>query len=242
MRARNLLFCLSLLLPFETLLSAATPERPELIKQNVVVPTLLLAPPAENGSEENRAELDELVRLQSVRTKKDNERSKSEEKLGLKTFQSVYGDWFTEENLPKLATLMTLVDADSKLFVTKAKNHFDRKRPYNEDNRIQPSLEKEKSLSYPSGHATRGILFALILADMTPEHKKELNARGLEIGWDRVVSGLHYPSDVYAGRVLGLALSRAFLTSTDFQTRFAEAKAEFETVAQQHAAHATAGK
>ena len=53
--------------------------------------------------------------------------------------------------------------------------------------------------------------------------------RGQEIGWDRVIAGVHFPSDVYAGRVLGRALAQAMLKSSDFQGRLMQAKAEFES-------------
>jgi acid phosphatase (class A) len=51
--------------------------------------------------------------------------------------------------------------------------------------------------------------------------------RGQEIGWDRVIAGVHFPSDVYAGRVLGQTLAQAMLKSPDFQRRLTQAKAEF---------------
>jgi acid phosphatase (class A) len=135
---------------------------------------------------------------------------------------------------------MKQVDADGKYFVSEAKTHFDRKRPYIEDERIHPAVEKEETPAYPSGHATRAIVYSRILAQIAPEHKKELVARGLEIGWDRVVGGVHHPSDIYAGRTIGLALYHAFARSPFFKEQLAEAKAELESVTQQHSAHATA--
>lgn len=64
------------------------------------------------------------------------------------------------------------------------------------------------SPSYPSGHATVGAMMAILLADMVPEKRNELFRRGWEYGYARVVSGVHFPSDVEAGRVLGtLAVS-----------------------------------
>ena len=52
--------------------------------------------------------------------------------------------------------------------------------------------------------------------------------RGQEIGWDRVINGSHYPSDVLAGRVLGAAVARAMAKNDAFRSRFAEAKAEYQ--------------
>ena len=50
---------------------------------------------------------------------------------------------------------------------------------------------------------------------------------GWQQGWDRVVAGVHFPSDVYAGQVLGKALARAMLADKRFRERFESAKQEF---------------
>ena len=62
---------------------------------------------------------------------------------------------------------------------------------------------KETSAAYPSGHATHGMVYAMILAEIAPEQRPALLQRGREIGWNRVIAGVHYPSDIAAGRVLG---------------------------------------
>jgi acid phosphatase (class A) len=54
--------------------------------------------------------------------------------------------------------------------------------------------------------------------------------RGREIGWSRVIAGVHYPSDLTAGRVLGMALARALLASPKFQEEFLKAKEEYDAV------------
>ena len=59
--------------------------------------------------------------------------------------------------------------------------------------------------------------------------------RGREIGWDRVIAGLHHPSDIVAGRVLGQALAEAVLADPKFHDDFAAMKKEL-TDAEHHAA------
>jgi hypothetical protein len=49
---------------------------------------------------------------------------------------------------------------------------------------------------------------------------------GQEIGWDRVVAGVHFPSDVYAGQVLGRALAQALLNNETFREQLELAKKE----------------
>ena len=82
----------------------------------------------------------------------------------------------------------------------------------------------------PSGHATRAILGAIILAQLDPARADKLMERGREIGWDRVIGGVHHPSDIAAGRVLGQAVAQALLKSPDFLADLKEVKQEYETI------------
>ena len=86
--------------------------------------------------------------------------------------------------------------------------------------------EKPTDYSYPSGHSTRGTVYAQVLAELFPEKREALVAKGRETGWLRVQGGVHYPTDIYAGRVLGQALARDFLASASFQADLAAVKAE----------------
>ena len=86
-----------------------------------------------------------------------------------------------------------------------------------QDQRIKPAADLEKSMSYPSGHATRGIIFALVLAELVPAQKDAILARGKQIGDDRVLAGVHFPSDVVAGQTLAKAILAQLMASEAFQ-------------------------
>ena len=195
---------------------------------------LLPAPPSA-GSVETQEELKLLRRLQKHRTPEDIERCKAEAKLDMSAFQLLFGPWFKAENLPEMQKLFKQVHAQAKSISDPAKKQFNRPRPYKADLRIDPPLDKEDEPSYPSGHATRGILYALILCEIAPEKKEALLERGREIGWDRVIAGVHYPSDVAAGRTLGQALMQSLLTDPIFRERLEKVKLEFEEVRKQYA-------
>ena len=94
---------------------------------------------------------------------------------------------------------------------------------------IDPSLsfgEPEGTNSYPSGHSTVGTVDALVLAELFPEKRAAILALGRQIGWDRVLTGYHFLTDVRAGRVLGQAIVRELMANPAFQHDLAEAKAE----------------
>lgn len=60
--------------------------------------------------------------------------------------------------------------------------------------------------SFPSGHAMNGFALAGVLTLQYPVLGPALVVLAASIGASRVVMGLHYPSDVAAGALLGLAI------------------------------------
>ena len=65
-----------------------------------------------------------------------------------------------------------------------------------------PAADSSYAPSYPSGHALVGAILAILLAELVPERGAELCAFGREYGDARVRGGVHFPSDVEAGRIL----------------------------------------
>jgi acid phosphatase (class A) len=225
MKLRSIIF---LLLLFTIKAALARDEATSYFDHTTVDPVKLLPGPPSASSQESRDELALMLSIQEKRTKADIARCQSEVKLKVDSFQGVFGTWFTEKNLPRLAKLFAAIEKDSKRVSDASKNTFRRPRPEREDSHIHVPIDDETTFSYPSGHATRGILYALILAELSPEHRQALLDRGREIGWDRVVAGLHHPSDIMAGRVLGQALAEWLLADPRFKPELAELKAEFD--------------
>jgi acid phosphatase (class A) len=93
-----------------------------------------------------------------------------------------------------------------------------------------PVAETLYSPSYPSGHATVGAMMAILLAQMVPELRDALFALGWEYGEARVISGVHYPSDVEAGRILGTMLVGVMQADRRFQADFEVARRELRSV------------
>lgn len=225
-RVRWFITCLLLLVAAST---QAADKDLRYLQPNSLHPTRLLPAPPSVGSEEYKSEIDQILAIQAARTPAQIKRFQAENKLGLAAFAGVMPDSCTADNLPKLDKLLKAAINESKYFGGVAKDFFQRKRPYREDSRIQPLGPPDEECAYPSGHATRGILCATILAQVDPGRANRLMERGRQIGWDRVIGGVHHPSDIAAGRVLGQAVARALLRNPDFQADLKEAKEEYET-------------
>ncbi len=210
-------------------LRAADPVAAAYLAPAAVDSLLLLPPPPEAGSRETAADLEEAYEVYRQRTPEERARAVDEVKLTPFHFAPVIGPWFVAGRFPKTEALFKRLERESKAMSTAAKKHWQRPRPYHADPaRFADPVEHEErtDYSYPSGHSTRGTLYALILAEIFPDRRDALLAKGRETGWLRVLGGVHYPSDVFAGRVLGQAQARAFLRSESFQHDLAEARAE----------------
>ena len=82
------------------------------------------------------------------------------------------------------------------------------------------------SYSYPSGHSTFGAMTAILLANMVPEKRAALFARGWQFGESRVIGGVHFPTDVESGRIEATAMVALMMQNPEFRTDFASARAE----------------
>ncbi len=180
----------------------------------------LLPPPVALGSAEELAELAVVLSLQAQRGAGDGQRIHNEDAMSLATFSDAVGPWFTPGRLPLVSALVLAIHAECRPFIHAGKALFAHPRPPAVDPRVAP-LVSEGEGSYPSGHSTRGMADALILAELVPEARQALLDRGQRIGFDRVVAGVHFPSDVAAGRVLGQAIARALLANPGFRAALA---------------------
>ena len=169
----------------------------------------LLPPPPEAGSAQERAELDELLRIQASRTPAQAQRAHDDATVDIFRFADALGSppQFNPTRLPLTATLFNRIGKDESLFLNGAKDAFGRPRPFLTEARLQPVVAKPPTASYPSGHSTWAVACAIVLADMIPERRAQIFARADEYAHNREVGGVHYPSDVAAGHLAGTALA-----------------------------------
>jgi len=81
-----------------------------------------------------------------------------------------------------------------------------RERPFITHAAIDPAMPPLDRYSFPSGHTLHAVSFALQASMHFPELAWVLIPLALTIAASRVVLGLHYPTDVLAGAVLGASL------------------------------------
>jgi acid phosphatase (class A) len=130
---------------------------------------------------------------------------------------------------PHLLTLMQRSLTDLGVAYEKSKNHYQRPRPYVVflDGNCTPDDKSNKpNQAYPSGHATAGWGLALTLIEVAPERAGEIAARGYAFAQSRVACGVHWQSDVNAGRDLGAAVVAQLHSNPEFVAQLAQARKE----------------
>lgn len=185
----------------------------------------LLPPPPEPGSREQEADLASARAICKSRTPEQEAAALKSASLSMFLFAPAMGERFAPGELPKTEALFNAVKQQISGVVDNPKEHWKRKRPYQMDPELTVA-KPERSYSYPSGHSTRGTVYSLFFAELKPEKREEVLKIGRQIGWDRIVIGKHYPTDVFAGRVMGKAIFRELMKNEAFQRALAEAKAE----------------
>lgn len=91
------------------------------------------------------------------------------------------------------------------------KRHAVRERPFITHSAISCGAAPLDRYSFPSGHTLHAVCFALLGGHYLPELALPLAGFALLVALSRVVLGLHYPTDVAAGALLGGGLAFASL-------------------------------
>jgi acid phosphatase (class A) len=195
-----------------------TPGHPDLTK-------LLPAPPAPSSMEQY-GDLAGVLSVQKTRTKAQTDRALADDTAGTFGFADVLGPNFTAERLPKVAALFEKIRGDAVVVANAGKDTWNRPRPYDVSTAVDVVGDKPSGSSYPSTSSVVGYLTAILLANMVPEKSAALFARGREFGDDRVILGVHFPTDIEAGRLTATAIAAALLENAALQTELAAAKAE----------------
>lgn len=105
------------------------------------------------------------------------------------------------------------------------KSVIDRVRPFDALEKVKvKSIESAAGSSFPSGHTSQAFAIATILTLSNPKpivYIPVILWAGL-VGFDRIYLGLHYPTDILGGAVIGIASALVVWNFRDDITRLRE--------------------
>jgi len=119
--------------------------------------------------------------------------------------------WWGGPTGTKNALYMVALGVVNLVFYRALKQRIARPRPYVACPEIRACCRSLDEFSFPSGHVMHAVAFSLVLAHYHPALGWPLWAFTVLVALSRVVLGLHYPSDVAAGALIGWLTAKFML-------------------------------
>jgi acid phosphatase (class A) len=174
----------------------------------------VIGPPPTAGLREDKADISVLESVEKKRTKEQCEAALAQAHPS--------ADAFFPDNpfrgSERAEGIFWKVRSDASHVVDKIKSYYNRPRPFvRYPDKIHPCRPGKKGSSYPSGHATIASVLEQVLAQADPKHEAIYKQEMMTAGWNRIVAGVHHPSDVEAGNSLGKIIFQRLEQSPQFR-------------------------
>jgi hypothetical protein len=161
-----------------------------------------------------------VLAAQAARSEADIKAAQADDATSVFRFADVMGPGFRAESLPFATGFFRDVGADLNSAIGPAKDRYNRPRPVVEDPHVEPVV-KAANASFPSGTATFAYGTAILLADMVPENAAAIFERADTYAHNRVVAGVHYPTDIEGGGIAASVIDSMLLRDVVFMADFA---------------------
>jgi acid phosphatase (class A) len=178
---------------------------------------VLLPPPPDAASAAERSDEEQVAAAVAARSPQQLFEAEEASKRSVFFFAASIGPGFNAAQLPVTARLFLHVRSDIGNLINAAKVYWDRPRP--------TGAQKRRG-SYPSGHAAFAASTAILLSQLVPGKRDEIFSQARTFAENRILLGLHYPSDVASGWTAGTLAAYVMMHDRAFERDFAAAKAE----------------
>lgn len=179
--------------------------------------TIFLPPPPDLGSPQQRADELALSQAASAGRRADYLIAEQNSTRSVFFFAPSVGSDFTPERFPVTAAFFRRIGSDVEKLIRLAKTYWERPRP---------SGAQKKAGSYPSGHAAFAAAAAIVLSELLPSKRDVIFTQARTFAENRILLGMHYPSDVASGWTAGTLAAYAMMHDPAFVSDFNKAQAE----------------
>jgi len=172
------------------------------------------------GSEEHKQDFTKLHVWQNKRTEEQCHAAYGQRHAKIQEFYPEYTFFFDDLSNKDLVFIYGIVQETNKIIELK-KNHYARPRPFNADLTLEPCPEIGRigDYAYPSGHSVLAGMFEGIMIAIDPENSDKIKEHAWQACVNRVIAGVHHPSDIQAGYALGHEIFKEFAKNKDFTDR-----------------------
>jgi len=198
-------------------LSTAAPTGYYYLDPHRIDLTILLPPPPAPNSPEARADIESVTAAVAARSPAQLLEAREASARSVFFFAPSVAPGFTPERLPVTAAFFDRISADVARLIGSAKEYWERPRPGGAGKRHG---------SYPSGHAAFASSTAIVLSQLLPRKRDAIFSQARIFAANRVLMGLHYPTDIASGWTAGTLAAYVMLQDPAFRRDFARAQAE----------------
>lgn len=211
---------------FASLISESGAFAAYLLAKEIDLNQLIGSAPQANSPEDKK----DLLQVENWQKKRSTAECARAQRVAHVNLAAAFGQPdgpLTAQQLKHWNSFFAEIKEEAEPIIDEGKNHWRRPRPFLAHSELHPCFtrkDKKVSYSFPSGHATLGRLYALVLAELDPTHRKIYLERGDQIAADRVLAGVHYPSDIEAGKKLGETIFKILESKAEFRQRLEKEK------------------
>jgi len=180
------------------------------------------------GTAEYSRDLDALHLWQNKRSAGQCAAAESQQFAYISEFFPEYKDFF--DSLPGTdKEFLYRIYEDAHTVNSRVKAGYKRPRPFLEDPTLRPCPEVGEipGYAYPSGHATMAAVFTRLMLAVDPGNAENIRKEGFQAGLNRIIAGVHHPTDIEAGTFLGEAVFDEFMKDGKFSGGVDRLRAEF---------------
>lgn len=198
------------------------PFPPQFVDSRDISPHVLAAPP-EKYSDTYDREIALILKRQAALTDAEKAAIAAEDHIRpAMIVEPVLGARYSEASHPALFTLLRHSASDAWRLADATQDYWKRDRPWVADSRVQLLVSSITRPSYPSGHTVTNHVWAHVLSELFPQKRDALFARAYAIGMHRSQAGVHFPSDVAAGKKFAAIVFEKMRTNPEFQRELAQ--------------------
>lgn len=192
-------------------------DMPEYLKGIIIPENFAIDDFPATGSTGHKKDFEELHLWQDKRTQEECHAAYGQRHAKIQEFYPEYNNFFDSLGKEDWNFLHGTV-YEASAVIGHLKDHYSRPRPFNADSSLEPceGIGRLEDYSYPSGHAALAGLYEGIMIAIDPDNADKIKEYAWQACVNRVIAGVHHPSDIMAGYALGQNIFNEFAKNKDF--------------------------